>query len=390
MANDLVAPTTTPRFAFIHLLRGLASLLVVWSHLSGFWLLENGLHSAAQDAWYQFVVRPLHIYQNGGHLGVILFFLISGYIITHTSLRETARSFAIRRVLRIFPPLVFAILVAWLMLRVAFATDTRLIGINDGGIWHWLSSLVLLDGFLPDGRVLDVTWTLVIELIFYALTLVFLASSRRRPVASTWVMIGVWAALSVMTSAFGTIIPGTSSAAIVYVGILLVGRVIYLWHSGAFETVDAVLGVALIALIYAVLTESNDPGFFLAPGGWTGIEPVVTYAIALLAFLLLMRLAPARTVQPFTLLGDISYSLYLLHLPVGITVLNLLQSVRVPETVSVVIALVAVVAVSWGAYLLVERPSQALARRLTRRNRPDSTHPSPEPQASRGDTETVT
>ena len=171
--------------------------------------------------------------------------------------------------LRIFPPLIFAIVVAWLMLRVAYATDTRLLGINDGSAGHWLASLVLLDGFLPDGRVLDVTWTLVIELMFYALTLVFLVGSRRRPVAATWIMIGVWAALSMLTSALGTIIPEVGSALIVYVGVLLVGRVIYLWHSGAFEAMDAVLGVALIALLYAVLTEANTPGFFLSPGGWT-------------------------------------------------------------------------------------------------------------------------
>lgn len=82
-----VAGAARERFAFIHGLRGIAALLVVWSHLSGFWLLEHGKTSALQDLWYQFVARPFTLYQNGGHLGVVLFFLISGYIITHASAR---------------------------------------------------------------------------------------------------------------------------------------------------------------------------------------------------------------------------------------------------------------------------------------------------------------
>jgi peptidoglycan/LPS O-acetylase OafA/YrhL len=355
------------RFAFIHGLRGVASLLVVWSHLSGFWLLSNARTSAAQDAWYQFIVRPFHLFQNGGHLGVVLFFLISGFIITHTSLRETRRSFAIRRSLRIFPPLAFATIVAGLLLLLANATGTELLGINAGPFWHWLAGSVLVDGFLPGGRAIDVTWTLVVEILFYTLTFAFIGLSRSRPVLATWIMIGVWAVLSVLSVSVGFVQGSTNQWTAVYVAFLLFGRAAYLWKRGFMRPLDAVLAGAVVIALYGMFVETLSPGFLMAPGGWIGLEPAVTYAYAVIIFLLLMQLAPRRTIQPFTLLGDVSYSLYLLHLPVGVTVLNLLDRIGVPETVNSIVAVLVSVLVSWGAYLIIERPSQRIARRLTRR-----------------------
>ena len=359
-------PVPQERFAFIHILRGVAAIIVVWSHLSGFWLLTNGKVSFLQDLWYQFVARPFHVFQNGGHLGVILFFLISGYIITHTSLRETVRTFTIRRVLRIFPPLIVATIVAFLLWLVARASGTDLIGINGGSVWHWLSGGVLLDGFSPEGRVIDVTWTLVVEILFYAITLALLVLSRSRAVLATWIMIGAWAALWVLSLNFGGSI-GANTAPTLYLGFLVLGRIIYLWQRGSFGHLDGAIAASLVAVLYLVFAETAEPGFLLAPGGWVGLEPVVTYAYALIIFLAFLRLAPKRAVQPFAFLGDISYSLYLLHLPVGITVLNLLDLAGVPETVNTVIAIVVSVAVSWVSYRFVERPTQSLARRLTRK-----------------------
>jgi peptidoglycan/LPS O-acetylase OafA/YrhL len=69
-------------------------------------------------------------------------------------------------------------------------------------------------------------------------------------------------------------------------------------------------------------------------------------------------------VQPFAWLGDISYSLYLLHMPVGFAALGVLHRLEVPNSLATFLAMGAVLMASTGAYLLVEKPSQRLARRL--------------------------
>lgn len=363
MASSQITPLTGARFAFIHALRGIAALLVVWSHLSGFWLLENGLTSAAQSVWQDWLVVPFHIFQNGGHLGVILFFLISGYIITHTSLRENRRAFAVKRIIRIFPPLAFATVIAWIFFQIAESTGTRLIGVTGGGIWHWTSALFLMDGFgLGTGRALDVTWTLVIELTFYVFVFILINSLRHNPLRSVWVMTGMWVGVFLIGNRFEIFsINGPLS---VYVGFLILGQIIYFTHQGLIKVADGIIIGTLVGLLYILLIESIDPGFVFAPGGWRGVEPAASYALALLIFLAMMRLAPKVVVQPFRMLGDISYSLYLLHIPVGITTLNLLHLTGIPESINIGIAIGTSIFAAWVLYRCVELPSQKLARRI--------------------------
>lgn len=352
------------RFEFLHALRGIAALLVVWSHLSGFWLLEHGKTSALQDLWQQWIVLPFHVFQNGGHLGVILFFLISGFVITHTSLRETHREFAVKRLMRIYPPLFAALLISWVLIQFAAATGDRLPGVNDAGIARWFAAVLLLDGFVPGVRILDVTWTLVIEMVFYAITFALLGLSRRNPLLATWVMLALWVALVLLAFNVPIFAAVQNSAVVVYTGFLILGRAIYLWRRSLIGPFDGAIIAVSAGLLTGLFLETSNPGFLLTPGGWSGVEPLVSYVAALLIFLVMMRINPKRVVQPFRLLGDVSYSLYLLHLPVGLTVLNLLDGVGVPESLNTIIAILASVGVAWVSYRLVERPSQRLARRM--------------------------
>jgi peptidoglycan/LPS O-acetylase OafA/YrhL len=355
-------PGANDRFAFIQILRGLAALIVVWSHLSGFWLEEHHTTSVPQQLWQEWIIVPFHIFQNGGLLGVVVFFLVSGYIITHTSLRESRRSFAIKRFLRIAPPLILATLVSWLLLFLATATNTKLIGVNGGSVWHWLSAFVLLDGFTPAGRATNVTWTLVIEVIFYLITFVLLGISRSSPLRSVWLMTTIWMVASIVSLNVPFVNDSANSGSALAVGFLLIGRIIYLWQRGLINPRDALFNLAAVVLIYILIAQASSPGFLVTPAGY---EPFISYLLGIMIFLAFLRLAPKQAVQPFKMLGDVSYSLYLLHIPVGITLLNLMNLIGISKTVSVIVAVVASVAAAYAAFRLVEVPSQRLARRLT-------------------------
>lgn len=355
-------PGVRGQIAFVHILRGVAAMLVVWSHLSGYWLSETGRTSAAQDLWYQVLARPLHLYQNAGHLGVVLFFLISGYIITHTSLREDRRSFFIKRTLRIFPALIIAIFLTWVIVTVAATAGLHVVGLHGAEWWRWILAAFLLDGFFANAWVLDVTWTLVVELIFYALIFAVIRRQRTAPLATTWVMAGIWLALSLLFLNVGALAENANSWVAYWVGFLIIGRVIYLVQRGLARPVDGVILGATVLFAFTLIVETVDPGFLLTPGGWPGVEPLVTYALALLIFISLLRLAPRRVVPPFGFFGDISYSLYLVHLPVGMLTLAVLDLLSIPETVLSFLAIGVSIAIAWVLWLGVERPSQRLAR----------------------------
>lgn len=95
-----------------------------------------------------------------GHIGVDVFFVISGFVISQTVLNRSTWDFAINRFTRIFPPVWFfstlALGVTFLYSSASWIEILRL----------WMKSLVLF----PVGPWIDgVYWSLCIELFFYVL-----------------------------------------------------------------------------------------------------------------------------------------------------------------------------------------------------------------------------
>jgi peptidoglycan/LPS O-acetylase OafA/YrhL len=112
--------------------------------------------------------RSLHIpgWENFGSLGVMLFFVLSGFLITGLLDKENTnkgtidlRAFYIRRALRIFPAFFVMIAVTVLLISMKLVTDIS-----------WLSVLaccLYLRNVVGSGDALGHTWTLSLEEQFY-------------------------------------------------------------------------------------------------------------------------------------------------------------------------------------------------------------------------------
>ena len=357
----------------VHVLRGVAALLVVWAHLSAYWLFTIGETSTIQDAWTNAIAGPLHVYQNGGFVGVLIFFLISGYIVTHASMSESRLSYLTKRVFRIFPPLLFALAVLWVLMHAMVALGFQLRTFEGGPPVRWLLSVLLVDGFIPGPMILSVTWTLSVEILFYALILAVITKQRDHPLGTTAAIAATWAIAS-FASLYIPAFDQTPEArfdahgVLFIVGVLLVGRCIYLAHT-RLSSRPAATALALgIAVSVGTLQEMNAPGFLLAPGGFTDTEPILGYATALIVFIAMLWWSPAHAVRPLRWLGDTSYSLYLLHMPVGFATLGVLYRYDVPNSLATLIAIAASLLAARVGYVLVERPSQRLARTLLKRS----------------------
>jgi peptidoglycan/LPS O-acetylase OafA/YrhL len=353
---------------FIQLLRGIGALLVMWWHLSGYWLLVHHGSWGPETFWVKWVALPLHLFANGAHLGVILFFLVSGYIITHVSQRETRSEFAVKRLFRIVPPLALAVTVA-----LIFETTFHLhVGLLPGATIHhglraYLKNLVLANWLLGTGQnyLLAVTWTLVIEVMFYAVTLGLLSYSHRKPLGATWAMFGIWAVANMGFLSEPSL--RHVEDFVVYVAFLIFGRGLYLAHHKVVTVAEGATLCAATALAF-VLFYSVAPAGIQSPE-WPGAllgpnAPAATYLIAVVAFVALMQAKMRRVVQPFKFFGDISYSLYLLHLPIGLLVIDRLHSAGLPFTVCFLCGAGASIIGAYLSYRLLEKPFQRFARRL--------------------------
>jgi peptidoglycan/LPS O-acetylase OafA/YrhL len=345
--------------AFIHLLRGIAPLFVIMAHLGGWWLMVNHQSSDAFDLWLDTVVKPFHLYQHGGHLGVVLFFLVSGFIISHAASNETRLEFFIKRAFRLLPTLAVGVALTAAATWIAASAGLNPI-LGDYAVTDtdYLRSAFLLD-LLQDGgsRGLSVTWSLLVEVMFYTIVAIVIPMLRSRPLRSTWLMTAIVFALMVPHA----VVPKAAAMMYftVYLPILIVGRCFYLGYSKQATREQIWLLVAVNFVGFCLLYSSRFPYLFQA-----GTEPFATYLLAILIFCAAMMSGLPRVPEPFKFLGNVSYALYLVHIPIGMLILNAMVAMPVPFSLKFSIAAGASIAVAAAVTRLVDRPCQRIARSL--------------------------
>ena len=296
-----------------------------------------------------------------GHLGVDLFFVLSGFIIVHVhgddiGRPERVREYAWRRFARIWPLLAILTsfkLLAGLAVPGLVPEDRYRLGVV-------ATSYLCLPH--PDWPVLSVAWTLRHEVLFYACFAVLIAFGRRMAAAmvAAWLVAAV-AALAVRGGPLWLEFAGNPLNAH-----FLFGCAVALWTRragvegkriapSAWWLIPVAASLAAALLVYARVLDSGLPA--LGVRLWFGLG-----CAALVAWLVLReQVAPLRAPRWMVALGDASYSLYLWH---GFVVAFLLsQWTRLPEgarawPVAWVVATTALAfATSWWLHVLVERPT---------------------------------
>ncbi|WP_061935006.1 acyltransferase [Aureimonas sp. AU22] len=154
--------------AATHGLRGIASLMVLFAHMTG----GMAEHVYASNTAYVEGIVP---YWNFGTFGVDLFFVISGFVILPSALRYTWREFAARRFMRLYP-LFFALSLVFIAVNALThiqpeANDPFTIAI----------ALTFLDLFTSTEQLTPNAWSLTFEVWFYIFTALGVYAILRRP-----------------------------------------------------------------------------------------------------------------------------------------------------------------------------------------------------------------
>jgi len=326
-------------------------MLVVYDHLIAVFLDRTGRTWLPLTWMRTYVTQPLGIIQDFGFLGVAIFFLISGFIITHVAQREDRFTFAVKRLGRIYPPLFSAI---FLIIVFELLSGHSLLSLGD-----YLWSLTLLNYWrIPQVVVSGVAWTLVIEVIYYALVFAVLPILRDRPALGYTLQLLIVGLVIRFARSFGDEF-FLASASVAYLPYLLHGSLAYfLWKKRISPALFGLLGLATYLLsIYGIMTILTD--FYAASNSYS-INFLYAYAIFGVSLLLNDHVKLGRITA---FLANISYSLYLVHGTVGFYVLA-----KLTPHVNYAVALVVATAVALGtAYLswrFVEVPSQSLTRRF--------------------------
>lgn len=352
---------STVRFGFLDVLRGSASLLVVWDHIFSIWPHYNNINIGFVTIVQNFVNKPLGLIQDFGWLGVVLFFLISGFVITHVAQRETPREFITKRVLRIYPILSLAVLASIALTPSLWEKAT---------LTSTIANMTLLNYIMvPQVVLLGVAWTLAIEMIFYALVLL-LFPLRTSPILSILAILTLTASITYFSKSFGNsffLFAVTAS----YVPYLVTGQVFYfLLHAKSlrFPTAILLLAITYACLLYGI--SSFHPHTLPVENSYL-LSYVFAAAIFLLAFAANDQLTPGRII---TILSEHSYALYLFHGAIGFWVLDHLVPV-VGFYPAVLVALAAIAMAVGLVHAMIEKPMLKLARKVVPPKPPRGSQP---------------
>lgn len=322
-------------------LRGWAILLVMAFHVDGFML------GPQRQAVMLGTTSPLLAYVRGGNAGVNLFFVLSGFLLS-IPFFEAARGgrpillrrYAARRALRILPLYWAAVTVAGI--GFVLTGSSPLIALP---YYVFLNSLPYLSvGMMPYSLT---WWSLATEVQFYFLLPLLGPALRWR-----WAAVLLLGAFAGVYGAFlaGWFPPG-GKAYVQAVGVSVIGRGplflagigaawIYTvrgtrmreYLAGAAWARHGGTDLALLAVLLALgllLRWALRTGFAnvqLPPlQGWQALQGLLWAAVLLLLVLAPLRLKPLFANRVLNQLGLLSYSLYLLHVPIINTRLALLR-----------------------------------------------------------------
>jgi peptidoglycan/LPS O-acetylase OafA/YrhL len=333
-----VSPTqaNSARDTRIDTLRGAAALAVVFFHLAAVPMHTPGL----ADRWWNQLVAL-------GYLGVPVFFVLSGYCIGHSWLRGgRARDFLRRRFWRIFPAYCFSLLftLGWIMAvwLITGVNNVSPLPLSAGGV---AATLTLLTA--PATHVHTINWaywSLTNEIFYYAIMggLLGLIRPERRGCAlvvlhtglcllgltgydfhGTWLFFTDWwslFALGILVCLWQTRSPIARWFALV--SALHLTALLVLRRTGTHELVALLTAVAIVV----------PPAWFAPPSG-----------------------------NPLERLGQISYSVYLLHVPVGVYIFQRFARPWAEgsfgrQVLGEFIALIPIIAVAALSYRFIERP----------------------------------
>ncbi|WP_105565714.1 acyltransferase family protein [Microbacterium halophytorum] len=269
----------------------------------------------------------------GGFVGVDIFFVISGFLITQLLLREVSKTgtvsisqFYIRRARRILPAAT-AVTVLVLAYAALFLPMARLAQTTEDSVWsafflsNWGFAAQETDYFSTDApSFFQHYWSLAVEEQFYLLwPLVVLALVPRIRKRTFALLAGLLLVVSLAWSIWFT---GADPQAAYFntparAYELMVGAVLACVIAGPLRSrwrhVTSIAGIALIA--YAVFAFDETTPF---PGS-LALVPVVGTAL-LLASGPETLIGRALSWRPVRYIGDISFSLYLWHWPVALAV----------------------------------------------------------------------
>jgi len=327
----------------------------------------------------------------GGYVGVDVFFVISGYLITSHLMREVDRTgtislsqFYARRIRRLLPAalLVLAVTAVAVLLwvpRSLWQLFSQEIGASALYFVNWMLAFSSVDYFAADNAPSPVQhyWSLSVEEQFYLVwpllvLVVVLITRTASAIVRKRALIGTFAVVFLVCLTYSVIATNASQQFAYFTtpahgwefaagGILALALPNTL--EGAPRLRAALSWVGFMTVLASGFIFNADSAF----PGYIALLPTVGALLILAAGISHTAWSPRRIVElrPVQFVGDVSYSLYLWHwMPIVILPYILDRDLGIPQKLLI---LVGAIVLAWLTKILVEDPVRSAPRMRHRR-----------------------
>lgn len=353
------------RLLYLDGLRGIAALVVAimchYVHFSG--RFQPGGAAVSDAPGYDFPV--IHLLYSYGGLAVDVFFLLSGYVFAAvyaddlTARRVSGREFFVRRFARLYPIHLLTLLATALLIYVFLARTGRFPVYQPNGPLEFVLNILFMQaGTIERGYSFNgPAWSLSFEAMAY-LFFFFIAVNGMR---LRWVWLAIAVGLALVS--FG---PTRTYRPLLFdidTGHALVGFFmgVLVQRQGVTYPVQTAAKILAIGGLSILVSSYSRPAQMPVAVVWA------VFGLGLLALRLWPLLRRPLEVRSIVLLGDLSLAIYLVHFPIQVAILLLLDWLREPIPYASFFFLLGYsVIVLVSAYLLhylFELPAQRWLRR---------------------------
>ena len=325
-------------------LRGIAVLIVFLSHTAG----------------RDIKIAPWLDFAGIGHVGVYLFFVLSGFLLTRTLLEgQSTQTFLIRRFFRI-APLYYAVLIGTFAYQQATGTIAKKALWIDGGSTGLFLSMLFFQGN-------GVFWTIAAEFAFYALLPIIVWAIARYSwgwVVALSVLSFVWL---IAARGFHLPLPPLRFVDIVhptqYIDVFLCGvAAAYISRPLPHRAIAVAFSITLLLTVMLVSRDFLGLDRPLYQFRWLSLPYGIVFGLTVASVAQGGRVYDVLSSTPLRFVGIVGFSWYLLHLAVFPAVK--LAFFDAPGPILFVIATIAVAGASAVTYAVIERPFIRVGRRF--------------------------